>query len=200
MYSVAFRNTHPLTYDNWVLFGWSAQYNILKTRRTSLGHPDYVDLKYFRERDARVNEIDCHVPLFDAPVTVASPFEKFSVPSHENILDTTTSSLTNEIKVPSRLGYLASLTNEFVANKDIRYFGHHGPKYPNSVSSAPVCRPAPKNFILSDVEKKVFSPNPPERISKFLLDVKNEGVRCPCPALASTLPPENRTADPARVL
>ncbi|CAL8099341.1 unnamed protein product [Orchesella dallaii] len=179
------------------LFGWTAQYNILKTTRGSLGAPDYVNLKYLRERDSRSDDIDCHVPLFDAVNPVKSSFRKFIAPSHEAILDPGNAADAAEIRVPSRLGYNQALWGIYKQSGDInskvRYFGQH------AKTSNQKCREMPKNWMVDDDLKKVFGDKLPPSAKTFFERKSDKGVRCPCPALPSTLPPENRTADPARV-
>lgn len=96
-------------YDKHFLFGWTAQYNILKTTRGTLGAPDYVDLKYMQLRDSRAHEVDCHVALFDAENTVPFTFRKFLVPSHANLEDSHNAPVKTEIEVPSRSPYLGAL-------------------------------------------------------------------------------------------
>lgn len=93
-----------------------------------------------------------------------------------------------------------------MANKNVRYFGTHRPKYPVGSGSGgggggtqKVCRSLPEPFLLSPNDQKIFNDAKPPDVQKFLTNKANEGIRCPCPALASTLPPENRTVDPARV-
>ncbi|CAL8099356.1 unnamed protein product [Orchesella dallaii] len=185
---------------NSFLFGWTAQYNILKTTRSSLGAPDYVDLKYLKERDARVKEIDCHVPLFDAVNPVPSAFRKFTVSSHETIHDPENTPIdVQEMAVPSRNGYNAALwkiykeTSTSIDTK-VRYFGQH-------TRGTEKCKVIPTKWLTDDSVGNVpNAPAPPTAKAFFENAQKQGGIRCPCPQLASTLPPENRTVDPARVM
>ncbi|ODN06409.1 Ferric-chelate reductase 1 [Orchesella cincta] len=181
------------------LFGWTAQYNILKPTRSSLGAPDYVNLKYLRERDARVHEVDCHVPLFDAVKTVPSAFRKFVVPAHETLHDPVLTAIEQaEMAVPTRSGYNAALWKIFKESKDasadnaVRYFGQN-------TRTTEKCKTFPSTLIVEDNVKKILGSANPPSAKVFFEHKKQDGIRCPCPALASTLPPENRTADPARV-
>jgi hypothetical protein len=63
------------------LYGWSAQYSTLLPTKKSLGAADYVDLPYLKERDKTFSEVDCHVPMFDAPKTFGEGFNKGPVPT-----------------------------------------------------------------------------------------------------------------------
>ncbi|ODN06410.1 hypothetical protein Ocin01_00311 [Orchesella cincta] len=177
------------------LFGWTAQYNILKPTSGSLGAPDYVDLKYLRKRDERSDEVDCHVPLFDAVNPVKSSFRKFAMPSHDAMSDPKIAE-SAEIKVPSRSGYNAALWGIYKqSGGKVRYFGQHrgtGDTDKCSTISA-------KSWLVNDEAKKVLGEELPPSTKTFFERKSEKGIRCPCPALPSTLPPENRTADPARV-
>ncbi|ODM99042.1 Ferric-chelate reductase 1 [Orchesella cincta] len=180
------------------LFGWTAQYYILKPTWSSLGAPDYVNLKYLRERDERSNEVDCHVPLFDAVDPVQSSFQKFAVPSHDAISDPNNAADSSDIRVPTRNGYNSALWGIYMqsaasgADKKVRYFGQHRGETDKCNANVPE-----KSWIVDENAKTVIGEELPPSATTFFQ--KENGVRCPCPALPSTLPPEKRTADPARV-
>jgi len=83
------------------IYGWTAQYNVLRPTKSSLGAADYVDIEYWKERDKMRADVDCHVPLFDAPKVTFNGFHKGPVPN-----------LNERIRTPSKSHFQFSLAGE----------------------------------------------------------------------------------------